>query len=282
MIRHRSPSRGGRGRRSIPGKLIVVEGIDGSGKSTQIHLLEKWLRYNGLDVFLTEWNSSDMVKEITSRGKKKANLTPTTFSLLHATDFADRYERNILPLMRAGYHVLADRYIYTAYARDVTRGCSPSWVRKIYAFALAPDLTFYFRTPIDTAIERVLVGRPRLKYYEAGMDMNLSRDPYESYRIFQSRIIEQYESMAGREGFSVVDATLGIKEQQQSMREAVKAILPPRISRRAVMDLPRDGYLPPAAAAAADAAAGEAAAAGSGRGGGRKGKRGGGGGHGYA
>ncbi|NDB52072.1 MAG: hypothetical protein EB161_08015, partial [Nitrosopumilaceae archaeon] len=104
----------------IPGKLIVVEGIDGSGKSTQIHLLEKWLRYNGHHVFLTEWNSSEIVKEITSKGKKKAKLTPTTFSLLHATDFADRYERNIFPLLRAGYFVLADRYIYTAYARDGT------------------------------------------------------------------------------------------------------------------------------------------------------------------
>ena len=247
-----------RGRRSpavaaIPGRLIVVEGIDGSGKSTQIRLLEKWLRYNGLDVFLTEWNSSALVKEITSRGKKKANLTPTTFSLLHATDFADRYERNILPLLRAGYHVLADRYIYTAYARDVTRGCSPSWVRKIYGFALKPDLSFYFRTPIDIAVERMLVGRPRLKYYEAGMDLNLSRDPYESYRIFQSRIIEQYESMAAREGFAVIDAARGIKEQQQTMREAVRAILPPRISRRAVMDLPRDGHVEGGAAAGAGA-----------------------------
>ena len=242
--------RQGSPRSAVPGRLIVVEGIDGSGKSTQIHLLEKWLRYNGLDVFLTEWNSSDLVKEITSRGKKKANLTPTTFSLLHATDFADRYERNILPLLRAGYHVLADRYIYTAYARDVTRGCSPSWVRKIYGFARRPDIAFYFRTPIDIAIERMLVGRPRLKYYEAGMDLNLSRDPYESYRIFQSRIIEQYESMATREKFAVIDAARGIKEQQQAMREAVRAILPPRISRRAVMDLPHDGHHEGAASAA--------------------------------
>src|SRR5918996_6156731 len=97
----------------VPGKLIVVEGIDGSGKSTQIHLLEKWLRFRRLSVFMTEWNSSETVKEITSKGKKKGRLTPTTFSLLHATDFADRYERNIFPLLRAGYIVLADRYVYT-------------------------------------------------------------------------------------------------------------------------------------------------------------------------
>src|ERR1700722_1543095 len=125
------------------GRLIVVEGIDGSGKSTQLHLLDKWLRHLGVQVFNTEWNSSEVVKEITSKGKKKALLTPTTFSLLHATDFADRYERNIAPLLRAGYVVLADRYTYTAFARDVVRGCSPNWVRRVYSFAAKPDAAFY-------------------------------------------------------------------------------------------------------------------------------------------
>jgi dTMP kinase len=218
----------------IPGKLIVVEGIDGSGKSTQIRLLEKWLRYNGHHVFLTEWNSSAVVKEITSKGKKKAKLTPTTFSLLHATDFADRYERNIFPLLRAGYFVLADRYIYTAYARDATRGCSPDWVRKVYNFAVKPDITFYFRTPIDIAIERILSGRPQLKYYEAGMDLNLSKDPYDSYRIFQGRIIEQYESMVKQEGFTIIDATLGIEEQQNMMREKVAPLLPKKPQKQTI------------------------------------------------
>lgn len=224
----------------VPGKLIVVEGIDGSGKSTQIRLLEKWLRYTGHHVFLTEWNSSTLVKEITSKGKKKGKLTPTTFSLLHATDFADRYERNILPLLRAGYFVLADRYVYTAYARDATRGCSSEWVRKIYDFATKPDVTFYFRTPIDTAIERILTGRPQLKYYEAGMDMNLSKDPYESYRIFQSRIIEQYESMIASEDFTIVDATLGIEEQQNLMRQAILPLLPRKPSRQAIEMKPHE------------------------------------------
>ena len=212
----------------IPGKLIVVEGIDGSGKSTQLRLLEKWLQFNKFEVFRTEWNSSNLVKSITSKGKKKANLTPTTFSLLHATDFADRFERNILPLLRAGYFVLADRYIYTAYARDVTRGCNPKWVRKIYDFALKPDLAFYFRVPIDISMDRILSGRPKLKYYEAGMDLNLSNNIYESYRIFQSKIIDQYESMVKREGFTVIDATHAIKEQQKIMRQKIKQLLPPR------------------------------------------------------
>ena len=216
------------------GKLVVVEGIDGSGKSTQLHLLDKWLRSLGLNVFFTEWNSSDVVKEITSKGKKRALLTPTTFSLLHATDFADRYERNIAPLLEAGYFVLADRYIYTAFARDVVRGCSPEWVRKVYSFAVVPDIAFYFRVPPDIAMDRILEGRPKLKYYEAGMDLNLSNDEYESYRIFQARIVEQYEDMTLKDGFAVIDGTLDIEEQQNRMRRHVMKLIPPGGVRRRI------------------------------------------------
>lgn len=206
------------------GRLIAVEGVDGSGKSTQLHLLEQWLRHQNLKVFKTEWNSSETVKEITSRGKKKGLLTPTTFSLLHATDFADRYERNILPLLEAGYFVLADRYVFTAYARDIVRGCHPEWVRKIYSYAAKPDLTLYFRVPVEVAVSRILAGRPKLKYYEAGMDLNLSNDPYESYRIFQGRIVEQYESMVETEGLVAIDANRGIEEQQLEVRDRVKKL----------------------------------------------------------
>jgi len=219
------------GGRMFRGKLIVVEGVDGSGKSTQLHLLDKWLRSLGLNVFFTEWNSSDVVKEITSKGKKKALLTPTTFSLLHATDFADRYERNISPLLEAGYFVLADRYIYTALARDVVRGCTSSWVRKVYSFAAVPDIAFYFRVPPDIAMDRILEGRPKLKHYEAGMDLNLSNDEYESYRIFQTRIVEQYESMVQKDKFAVINGTLDIEEQQNLMRRYVSKLLPPSNTR---------------------------------------------------
>jgi len=210
----------------LNGRLIVVEGIDGSGKSTQLHLLDKWLRHLGQLVFSTEWNSSEVVKEITSKGKKKALLTPTTFSLLHATDFCDRYERNVLPLLRAGYFVLADRYVYTAYARDAVRGCNPRWVRKIYSFAVKPDAAFYYHVPVEVAVKRILTGRPKLKYYEAGMDLNLSNDEYESYRIFQSRIIDEYKAMAAGEGFRVMDGSLDIELQQQIMRRQVIELLP--------------------------------------------------------
>ena len=215
------------------GKLIIVEGIDGSGKSTQLHLLQKWLTFKGVNVFKSEWNSSETVKQITSKGKKKGLLTPTTFSLLHATDFADRYERNISPLLRAGYFVLADRYIYTAFARDIVRGCNPDWVKKVYDFAIKPDVAFYFKVPVDIAVDRILIGRPKLKYYEAGMDMNLSNDPYESYRIFQGRIIEQYDELAEKEGFTIIDGTLSIEEQQNLVRKAIMPLLTETRSSRA-------------------------------------------------
>jgi dTMP kinase len=210
----------------VPGRLIAVEGVDGSGKSTQVHLLEQWLRHNNLRVFKTEWNSSEVVKEITSKGKKKGTLTPTTFSLLHATDFADRYERNILPLLRAGYWVLCDRYVYTAFARDAVRGCHPAWVRRLYSFARKPDVAFYFGVPVDVAINRILSGRPKLKYYEAGMDLNLSNDIYESYRIFQAKITKEYEAMVKTDDLVVIDGTLPIEEQQNAVRQRINRLKP--------------------------------------------------------
>jgi dTMP kinase len=198
------------------GKLIIVEGIDGSGKSTQILLLSRWLRAQGYAVAFSEWNSSPLVRQTTRRGKKKEMFTPTTFSLIHATDFADRTESYILPLVKAGAIVCADRYAFTAFARDVARGVSRRWVRNLYRFAIRPDLAFYFRVPLDVAIERILGGRDAIKYYEAGM---------ESFRIFQGRILDEYEAMAEEMGFRVIDATLSIEEQQQQMRQIVEEVL---------------------------------------------------------
>ncbi len=132
-----------------PGKLFVVEGIDGSGKTTQLGLLAKWLTAEGHRVFVTEWNSSALVKAATKTGKKKNALTPMTFSLLHATDFADRLLYKIIPPLKAGMIVLADRYAFTAFARDATRGVDRQWVRELYSFAVRPDLALYFKVPID-------------------------------------------------------------------------------------------------------------------------------------
>src|SRR6202167_864148 len=203
------------------GKLIVVEGIDGSGKSTQLSLLSQWLRSQCIAVAFSEWTSSPLVRETTKRGKKKNMFTPVTFSLIHATDFADRLERYIVPLVKSGAVVCADRYAYTAFARDVVRGVSRRWVRNLYRFALRPNLTFYFRVPLEVAIGRILGGRNAIKFYEAGMDLGLARDVEESFRIFQGRILDEYEAMAQEVGFHIIDASLPIEEQQRQMREIV-------------------------------------------------------------
>jgi len=209
----------------FPGKLFVVEGIDGSGKSTQLMLLHQWLKAEGYGVVFSEWNSSPLVRDITKRGKKKQMLSPATFSLIHATDFADRMERNIVPLLKAGAVVLCDRYIYTAFARDVVRGMDPKWVRELYSYAVKPTVMFYFRVPLEVAMKRLMNGRNGFKYYEAGMDLELSEDPEESFQMFQGRIIEEYDKMVPEFELTVVDATLPIEVEQAQMRQVVKSKL---------------------------------------------------------
>ncbi len=178
--------------RAYPGALIVVEGTDGSGKSTQLYLLKRWLEIGGYRLHFTEWNSSPLVKSATRRGKQRRLLTPTTFSLLHAADFADRCERQIMPLLQGDYLVLADRYVYTA-------------------------------SPLDVAVHRILSGRPKLKYYEAGMDLGMSYDRAESFRLFQARILEEYDKMVDSDNFVVLDGTLPVNKLQKQMRDIVAA-----------------------------------------------------------
>jgi dTMP kinase len=223
----------------FPGRLIAVEGLDGSGKSTQIYLLKRWLEAEGIKVYFSEWNSSELVKSATSKGKKRELLTPTTFSLIHATDFADRYERHLLPLLRAGYVVLCDRYVFTAFARDVVRGCPPEWVRGLYNFAAQPDLTLFFKADLEVSLNRILEGRPKLKFFEAGMDLRLSTDPYESFRIFQGRILEQYMAMSSEFNFVVMDANQNVEKQQVLVRKLVsERIALPKFKRRSPLPLP--------------------------------------------
>ncbi|MEE9145080.1 MAG: dTMP kinase [Candidatus Binatia bacterium] len=213
------------GKHRFPGRLFIVEGIDGSGKSTQLSLLQKWLESEGYVVSFSEWNSSPLVRDVTRRGKKKKVLTPMTFSLIHATDFADRTEHGIIPPLKAGAVVLADRYVYTAFARDVARRIDSGWVRELYRFAVKPTMAFYFRISLDEAMKRILGGRDAIKYYEAGMDLGLNDDIEESFRIFQSRILEEYEKMVDEFGLVVIDATLSIEEQQTQVREMVTRAL---------------------------------------------------------
>lgn len=210
---------------NYPGKLYIVEGVDGSGKSTQIALLKKWLESEGYSVFFTEWNSSELVKETTREGKKKNILTPTTFSLLHATDFADRLNYQIIPPLKAGMIVLADRFAYTAFARDAVRGVSPEWVRNLYSFAVKPDISFYFDVPIQIACDRILSNRAQIKFHEAGMDMGFASDTKESFKIFQGKIMDEYKKMVDEFSLTSIDATLEIHDQQEIMRDLVKADL---------------------------------------------------------
>jgi dTMP kinase len=209
------------GPRTYPGRLFVVEGVDGSGKSTQLTLLAQWLRGEGFTVVFSEWNSSPVVRATTRRGKRRKSLTPLTFSLIHATDFSDRVEREIVPSLKAGAIVLADRYVYTAFARDVSRGVNPQWVRSLYRFAPVPAEAFYFRIPLEVALKRILTGRPSLKWYEAGLDLGLHIDPVESYRRFQAMIMEQYEQLTPEFGLTVMDASKAVEVQQRLLRKAV-------------------------------------------------------------
>ncbi len=206
----------------LPGKLIIVEGIDGSGKSTQLDLIKKWLMGEGYCVAFSEWNSSTIVGGVTRRGKRKQLLTPLSFSLVHAADFADRMERQMLPALRAGAIVLADRYVYTAFARDVARGLDPQFVRDTYSFAIRPTIAFYFRVSLEESLRRILHGRPQLKYYEAGLDIGLSDDPYESFKIFQGRILEEYSKMVDEFDLTVIDASKPLLEQQEIVRQIVQ------------------------------------------------------------
>ena len=206
------------------GTLVCVEGIDGSGKSTQLTLLRDWLKSNGHDVLFTEWNSSPLISQTTKLAKKKNLLSPRTFSLLHAVDFADRLKQVIAPALKAGFIVLADRYAYTAFARDVARGVDSNWVRNVYDFAKKPDLAIYFDIDPKTAMERICFNRAP-KFYEAGMDLKLSNDPYESYLIFQSRVVKEYKKMVKEYGLVEINANESIHSKQVKIRQLLKDVL---------------------------------------------------------
>jgi dTMP kinase len=215
---------------TYPGRLFVVEGIDGSGKTTQLGLLAKWLAASGHKVFVTDWNSSPLVKAATKAGKKKNLLTPMTFSLLHATDFADRLLYKIIPPLKAGMIVLADRYTYTAFARDAARGVDRAWVRDLYSFAVRPDLAIYFRVPIDVSLDRLLARRVKLKFYEAGLDMGWSTNVTESFRLFQSKVLQEYDAIVPEFGLEVIDASGSITDQQRIYRRLVSERLEEKVS----------------------------------------------------
>ena len=208
------------------GRLISADGLDGSGKSTQLRLLQFWLQAEGYEVVMTELTPSLLIKRALKAGKKQGSLDPLLLSVLHAADFVELYEGEILPALQRGAIVLADRYVYTALARDLVRGVERAWIEEIYGFAVRPDLSVYFHISADQSLARTLSNHPRIKYYQAGMDLGLSQDPIASFHTFQQRILHEYETMIESYGLMRLDASLPVKLQQRLLREAVERTLP--------------------------------------------------------
>jgi dTMP kinase len=212
------------GEHKFQGRLFIVEGIDGSGKSTQLALLQKWLDSEGYTVFFSEWNSSLLVKDTTQRGKKKRMLTPMTFSLIHATDFADRLENEMIPALRAGFVVLTDRYIYTLMARSIVRGADPDWIRKVYAFALRPHVVYYLRTQIEHLIPRVFHSTG-FDFWESGADLRLGETMYDSFAEYQTRLLKQFDAMTEPFNFEVIDASKSIEQVFEDLQARITSHL---------------------------------------------------------
>ncbi|HEV8337560.1 MAG TPA: thymidylate kinase [Candidatus Polarisedimenticolia bacterium] len=209
---------------NLNGTLITIEGTDGVGRSVQVSLLKEWLEVQGYGVIETGWTRSELMSETIGAAKAGHRLNQLTFSLLYATDFADRMEKIIIPALRSGFVVLADRYMYTAFARSVVRGADPAWIRNVFGFALVPELVLYLKIDVDTLLPRVLRARG-IDYWEAGMDLHLGMDLFESFRKYQWRLIREYNRMSREFGFVTVDATRSEAEIQARIRRRVQSLL---------------------------------------------------------
>src|SRR5437763_10402706 len=207
-----------------PGKLFVVEGTDGVGRSTQIQLLREWLEVKGYGVVETGWTRSPLMQPTIELAKSSNTLNKLTFVLLYATDFADRLEKEIIPALKAGFIVLSDRYIFTALARAGVRGVDRTWLRNLYGFGIAPHLVFYLRIDEKTLIRRVLQARG-MDYWESGMDLKLGDDIYESFRAYQRALLKEYASMSDEFGFRVLDARRKVDVIQDELRRQIAAFL---------------------------------------------------------
>lgn len=207
-----------------PGLLVVVEGTDGSGRTTQIQRLREWLAVESYGVVVSEWNTSSLMSNVISKAKEGNLLNATTFSLLYCSDFAYRLENQIIPALKAGLVVVADRYIHTAFARDVVRGVSPVWVRQLYDFAPKPDGIFYLNMNCNALLKRI-ISTSGLDYYESGRDIGLSTDFYDSFKLYQSRIIAEYSKMTEEFGFYTINGMHSVNTIQEELRMKIKEML---------------------------------------------------------
>lgn len=208
----------------LKGKLIAIEGTDGVGRSTHIDLLQEWLEVQGYGVITTGWTRSNLMSKTIEMAKQGNILDRWSFSLLYATDFADRLEHQIIPAMRSGFIVLADRYIYTALARDAVRSGDRTWIRNVFGFAVVPDLVLYLRIDVDTLALRVIETKG-MNYWESGMDLRLGGDLFDSFKKYQSSLIEEFDKMAEEFAFEVIDARKPPEEIQDSLRSKIQPIL---------------------------------------------------------
>ena len=211
---------------SYPGRLIAIEGTDGVGRSTQIQLLREWLEVRGYGVVETGWTRSPLMQPTIELAKASNTLNKLTFVLLYATDFADRLEKEIIPALKAGFIVLSDRYIFTALARAGVRGIDRPWLRSLYGFAIAPHMVFYLKVDVETLIGRVLEARG-MDFWESGMDLKAADDIYDSFRLYQNKLLREYGSMADEFHFRTVDARRPIEQIQDELRKQVAAFLEP-------------------------------------------------------
>jgi dTMP kinase len=207
-----------------PGKIIAIEGTDGVGRSTQIRLLREWLEVQGYGVIETGWTRSALMQPTIDLAKSSNTLNKLTFVLLYATDFADRLEKEIIPALKAGFIVLADRYIFTALARAGVRNVDRTWMRNLYGFAIAPHLVFYLKIDERTLIRRVLDSRG-MNFWESGMDLKLADDIHDSFRAYQRALLREYNSMADEFAFRVVDAKRRVDAIQEELRRQIGEFL---------------------------------------------------------
>ena len=195
----------------LKGKLIVIEGADGVGRSTHIGLLKQWFENNGHAVLDTGMTRSALAGTGLKAAKEGHTLGRITMSLFYATDFADRLENEMIPALRAGFIVLTDRYIFSLMARAIVRGADPDWIKQVYEYALKPDIVFYLRVNLDDLITRV-VQNVGFNYWESGMDLNLGEDLYESFVEYQTRMLREFENMVEPYKFEVIEASASIED----------------------------------------------------------------------
>lgn len=208
----------------LKGKLVVLEGTDGVGRSTHTGLLKQWLENNGHAVLDTGMTRSPLAGKRLKQAKEGHTLGGITMSLFYATDFADRLENEMIPALRAGFIVLTDRYIYSLMARAIVRGADPEWLREVYGFALKPDAIFYLRIKVDDLVTRVLQSRG-FDYWESGMDLNMGQDRYDSFVAYQSRLLAEFDKMVESYGFEIIDASPTVEEVFENLRERVAHVV---------------------------------------------------------